>query len=168
LAFFFFFLSVLLFELRANTLSHSTSPFFVMGFFCGGIFWDRVLQTICLGWLWTVILQISASWVGLQEQPTRAWPLACILFLNCAFNILFVFSCSSWSFTPWDFPCSWLLGWLVRVLITSKLNSLIGDFWAVEDCGTISLYFLACRQSNVYSTIHRKSWMAVSGIIIHI
>jgi hypothetical protein len=26
-------------------------------------FWDRVLGTICLGWLRTVILLISASWV---------------------------------------------------------------------------------------------------------
>jgi hypothetical protein len=33
-------------------------PFFVLGFFQ-----DKVLQTICLGWLWTVILLISASWV---------------------------------------------------------------------------------------------------------
>jgi hypothetical protein len=32
-------------ELRAYTLSLSTSPF------CEGFFQDRVLQTICLGWL---------------------------------------------------------------------------------------------------------------------
>jgi hypothetical protein len=32
-SFFFFFFVVLGFELRAHTLSHSTSPFFVMGFF---------------------------------------------------------------------------------------------------------------------------------------
>jgi hypothetical protein len=40
----FFFFSVLGFELKAYTLSHSTSPFFVcvMGFFQ-----DRVSQTIC-------------------------------------------------------------------------------------------------------------------------
>jgi hypothetical protein len=37
------FFPVLGFELRAYTLSHSTSPFFVMGFF----FQDRVLQPIC-------------------------------------------------------------------------------------------------------------------------
>jgi hypothetical protein len=34
--FFSFFFSVLGFELRAYTLSHSTSPFFVMGFFNRG------------------------------------------------------------------------------------------------------------------------------------
>jgi hypothetical protein len=38
-------------------LSHSTSPFFNNGFFQ-----DRISWTICLGWLWTVILLISASW----------------------------------------------------------------------------------------------------------
>jgi hypothetical protein len=53
---FFFLFAVLGFELRAFTLSHSTSPFF-----CDGFFWDRVLRTICLGWLQTTIL-ISASW----------------------------------------------------------------------------------------------------------
>jgi hypothetical protein len=44
------------FELRAYTLSHSTSPFFGDGFFP-----DRVSQTICWGWLQTIILLISAS-----------------------------------------------------------------------------------------------------------
>jgi hypothetical protein len=34
-----------------------------------------VSRTICPGWLWTTILLISASWVGLQAWPTRAWPL---------------------------------------------------------------------------------------------
>jgi hypothetical protein len=53
-AFFFFFFS-LGFELRAYTLSHSTSPFFVI------FFLDRVSQTICPGWLQTTILLISAS-----------------------------------------------------------------------------------------------------------
>jgi hypothetical protein len=32
--------------------------------FCDEFFWDRVLRTICLGWLWTVILLIFASWVA--------------------------------------------------------------------------------------------------------
>jgi hypothetical protein len=33
-------------------------------YFCDGSFRDRVLQTICLGWLWTTILLISAFWVA--------------------------------------------------------------------------------------------------------
>jgi hypothetical protein len=48
--------TVLGLELRAYTLSHSTSPFFVMVFFeigSGKLF--------ALGWLKTVILLISAS-----------------------------------------------------------------------------------------------------------
>jgi hypothetical protein len=55
--FFFFFFVVLGLELRAYTSGHSVSPF--LWFF----FRDRVSQTICLGWLWTSILLISASWV---------------------------------------------------------------------------------------------------------
>jgi hypothetical protein len=35
------------------------------GSFCiGGVFWDGVLQTICLGWLQAAILLISVSWVA--------------------------------------------------------------------------------------------------------
>jgi hypothetical protein len=44
--------------------------------FYEGCFWDRVLQTICLGWLWTVILLISTSWVariiGVSHQHVAA------------------------------------------------------------------------------------------------
>jgi hypothetical protein len=32
--------------------------------FCDGFFGDRISWTICLGWLWTVILVIPASWVS--------------------------------------------------------------------------------------------------------
>jgi hypothetical protein len=32
--------------------------------FCDGFFWDKVLQTICRGWHWIVILLISSSWVA--------------------------------------------------------------------------------------------------------
>jgi hypothetical protein len=39
-------------------LNDSASPFFV------GYFQDRVSQTICPGWLWTIVLLISASWVA--------------------------------------------------------------------------------------------------------
>jgi hypothetical protein len=39
-------------------LSHSTSPFMWWDF------WDRVLTTICPGWLWIAILLVSASWVA--------------------------------------------------------------------------------------------------------
>jgi hypothetical protein len=40
-------------------LSHSTRPFLVMGFF-------QIVShgTIYLGWLWTAVLLISASWVA--------------------------------------------------------------------------------------------------------
>jgi hypothetical protein len=51
-----FFFGGMGFELRTYTLSHSTSPIFVIDFFQG-----RVSQTICPGWLQIVILLISAS-----------------------------------------------------------------------------------------------------------
>jgi hypothetical protein len=54
-----FFLCVVLgVELRAYTLSHSTSPFLWW------VFFYRVSWTICMGWLWTMILLISASRVA--------------------------------------------------------------------------------------------------------
>jgi hypothetical protein len=41
-------------------------------FFYNGFFQDRVSWTICLGWLWTVILLISASWVaGITGESHR-------------------------------------------------------------------------------------------------
>jgi hypothetical protein len=65
--------------------------------FCDGFFfWDRVSQTICLGWLQNVILLISASWVakitGVSHQhsafPNSHFPLL------LSWNILFPkFSC---------------------------------------------------------------------------
>jgi hypothetical protein len=42
-------------------LSHSISSFFVKEFFKIGSLVSRI---ICLGWLWTSILLISASWVA--------------------------------------------------------------------------------------------------------
>jgi hypothetical protein len=57
----FFFFAGLGLELRAYTLSYSTSPVLRFFFF---FFWERVLWTIFLGWLWTMILLISASWVA--------------------------------------------------------------------------------------------------------
>jgi hypothetical protein len=59
LSFFLFFFSVVGLELRAYTLSHSTSPVFLWR-----VFQDRSLQLFAWGWLWTVIFLISASWIG--------------------------------------------------------------------------------------------------------
>jgi hypothetical protein len=61
------FFSVLGFELRANSLSHSTSPFFE------GLLQDRILRTTCPGWLWTVILLISATWVTRVTGVSHHW-----------------------------------------------------------------------------------------------
>jgi hypothetical protein len=66
------------FELRAYILSHSTSPFYVNAFFQ-----DRFSWTICSGWLWTVILLISTSWVA-RIIVVSHWCLA--------LNFLLIFS----------------------------------------------------------------------------
>jgi hypothetical protein len=69
-----FFFMVLGLELRAYTLSQSTSPF------CIKYFWDRVSQTICLGWLRTTILLIAASWVARITGVSHQHPAAfCLL-----------------------------------------------------------------------------------------
>jgi hypothetical protein len=43
--------------------------------FSDGLFWDRVLWTICLGWVRTAVLLISASWVArITGVSHRIWP----------------------------------------------------------------------------------------------
>jgi hypothetical protein len=58
LFFFFFFLAEMGLELMAFTLQYAANPFWWR------VFWDRVSRTICLGFLQTTILLISASWVA--------------------------------------------------------------------------------------------------------
>jgi hypothetical protein len=66
--------AVLGFELRAFSLSHSTSPFF-----CDGCLQDRVSWTVCPGWLWTMILLISASWVARITDMSHKHPALLLL-----------------------------------------------------------------------------------------
>jgi hypothetical protein len=54
-------------KLRAYTLSHSTNPFFEMVFFQ-----DRVLQTIFLGWLRTMILTIANKYFDFVVKARRS------------------------------------------------------------------------------------------------
>jgi hypothetical protein len=71
------------------TTLHIDSNFFVCGtgawtqglhlepvyqsFLVKGFFGDRVLQTFCQGWLWTVSLLISASWVARITGVSHHW-----------------------------------------------------------------------------------------------
>jgi hypothetical protein len=43
-------------------LSHSDSPFLLVWYF-----WDRTLGTLCLGWLGTTIILLSASWEAMLQ-----------------------------------------------------------------------------------------------------
>jgi hypothetical protein len=72
----FFFFAVLGLELRSYTLSHSPA-LYVLGYFR-----DRVLQTICPGWIWTMILMISASWVA-RITGVSLQCQALLLFWRC-------------------------------------------------------------------------------------
>jgi hypothetical protein len=49
-------------------------------FFCVGLFWDRVLRTICPYWLQTSILLTSASWV-VRITGVSHWCLAVPKFI---------------------------------------------------------------------------------------
>jgi hypothetical protein len=75
----FFFLNIY----QAYTLSHSTSPFLWW------VFWDRVSWTICLGWLWTMNLLISASWVA-KITDVSHWHLWVEVEVGNALTLLFM------------------------------------------------------------------------------
>jgi hypothetical protein len=83
-------------ELRAYTWATSPAslptPFFVMGFF-----WDRVFWTICLVWLWTVILLISASWLARITGVSHQCSSYILIFIKETWNL--------WS--GWTFRSSW-------------------------------------------------------------
>jgi hypothetical protein len=89
---FYFIMTILGFELRASRLldrhstyilSHSTSPIFLWR-----VFQARVLRTICLGWLWTSILLISASWVARIIGVSHRHPAISFYFSSIYFLVL--------------------------------------------------------------------------------
>jgi hypothetical protein len=79
---FFFFFVVLGFELRAYTLSHSTSPLL------GWVFSERVLGTVCPGWLQNMLFLISASWV-VRITGMSHWCMACCMIFLMFYWIQF-------------------------------------------------------------------------------
>jgi hypothetical protein len=72
-----FFFVVLGFKVRAYTSSHSTSPFFVMGIFEIGS-----CELFAQGWLPTVILQMSASWVARITGVSYQHPARIIIYIS--------------------------------------------------------------------------------------
>jgi hypothetical protein len=73
---FFFFFMALGFELRAYTLSHSTS------LLLWRVFWNRISWTIYLGWLrTTILLSLPSEQPGLQVWATSApWATPPVFF----------------------------------------------------------------------------------------
>jgi hypothetical protein len=46
-------------------------------------FWDRVLWTICPGWLWTLILSVSVSWVArIKNLSHHPWIILALYSLK--------------------------------------------------------------------------------------
>jgi hypothetical protein len=77
-SFFFFFLVV--WGLNSGPSPWITPP----ALFLWRCFRDRVLWTICPGWLWSTILLISASWVA-RIIGVSHWCLALASFLDLYF-----------------------------------------------------------------------------------
>jgi hypothetical protein len=79
-----------------------------LAFFHDGYFQDRVSWTICLGWLWTSILLISASWAarttGMNHRCLATIFCCCCCFLQCLKQTKQV-SCSS-TWTTWVYLCN--------------------------------------------------------------
>jgi hypothetical protein len=71
------------FEQRASCLlrGYSTIQATTPALFHVGYFWDRDLRIICLGWFWTMLLLISASWVA-RITGMSHWCPAFLPFVN--------------------------------------------------------------------------------------
>jgi hypothetical protein len=110
--------------LNSETTPRATPP----AFFCGGLFWDRVLQTISPSWLWTSILLISASWVSritgvnhwcLVERPVFLLLLLMVLGLDLRtytlshstspFFVKSFFELGKYPWAGFEPRCSWSL-----------------------------------------------------------
>jgi hypothetical protein len=74
--FFFFPTQALRFELRASHLLGRHTWTILPDLFHVGCLWDKVLQTVCLGWLQTSILLSCQVWVtGTQPNSNFRWTL---------------------------------------------------------------------------------------------
>jgi hypothetical protein len=111
---------VLELELRAYTLKLH-QPLFVKGFFQ-----DRVLQTVCTGWLWTTILLISTSWIaritGLSHWCPAHQPFFVVGFLEIGSQKLFAWI----GFEQWS---SWSASWVARIMFWATSTQLVLGFF---------------------------------------
>jgi hypothetical protein len=71
-------LSVFFFFFQIWGLNSGPTP---LALLCEWFFWDRVSWTVCLGWLGTLILLISASWVA-RITGVSHWCLTWLCFLD--------------------------------------------------------------------------------------
>jgi hypothetical protein len=51
------------------------------------VFWDRVSRIICLGWLWILILLISASWVARITGVSHCHPASALFEIRSCYAV---------------------------------------------------------------------------------
>jgi hypothetical protein len=139
---FFFFCAVLGFELRASPWA--TPP----ALFCDGIFWDRVSQTICPGWLRTTILLISAYWVA-RITGMSHWHLAS--------NILLFYRFCLCTYSFWEAVDSLSSYHLIKLFHTSQKEKIgwkeIWEGWKLEQ--------LAWQTKSSIGLKGKKKWIGL-------
>jgi hypothetical protein len=135
-------LAVLVFELRASRLlgrcstTWTTPPDFFFGLI---ISQDRVSWTICLGWLRTVILLISAPWVATITGRSHQCPAKFKLFLR---------PLKSYAIGPcWQLPSPSLIplyhpDYLLYVRFHTKIPSWLGELEVMESAGSCCSFVL--------------------------
>jgi hypothetical protein len=112
LHFFFFFCST-----RVWTQGLHLEPLHQPFLFCDSFFQDRVLQTLCRGWLQIVILLISAFWVA-RITGVSHWCPECIFLMTDYIIIL----CTFWAFINpflfmWIFSVKNICSFSFRILL---------------------------------------------------
>jgi hypothetical protein len=75
------------FFLWYRALNSGPTPWTTLALFYDRFFQDRVSWTICLGWLWTMILLISASWVARITDVSHRHPALFQIWVNLRINI---------------------------------------------------------------------------------
>jgi hypothetical protein len=73
-----------------KVISFCCTGTWIQPFFCDGFFWDRVSQTICLGWFQSEILLISDSWVARITGMSHWCPAGPKRFSCCKIYIFFI------------------------------------------------------------------------------
>jgi hypothetical protein len=92
--------------------------------FCEVFFCDKVWQTVCLDWLWTVILLISASWVARITGVSHQHSALTAIFISKYIN----YSERHTNISNWLYTCFFFLlmslyaSYIAKLCVRSKLD----------------------------------------------